>query len=279
MSLSVNINRAFYGDRAVLGNIRFEVKEGGMLGIIGETGSGKTTLARIISNLQRFYNLHVDGDVKSSGKISYIPQNVTESLDPLFTIEYQMREINDSTEEIRRALERVGFEDVERVLSSYPHNLSGGMQQRVLIAMALLEGKIIVADEFTSALDRTTKRQIVELLKRLNRQYKTTVVFITHDVELLEFEGLLLVMFMGEMVEFGDVERLKREPYHPYIKALLESVPREGMHYSKDRFREITINREAACPFVDICDKADRVCYSEKPPLKKVKERLVRCHF
>ncbi len=279
MNLSVDINKAFYGDTPVLNEIHFELEKGDMLGIIGETGSGKTTLARIIASLNHFYNLRVNGSISTPGKVSYIPQNILESLDPLFTIEYQMKEITEDSARIRDVLKRVGFEDVERILSSYPHNLSGGMQQRALIAMALLDGEVIVADEFTSALDRTTKLQVVKLLNEINANYKATVVFITHDIELLKYQGKLLVMFMGNMVEFGDVDQIKENPFHPYIRALLGSVPKEGMHYSKDRFKEITINKEAACPFVEICEKVRDVCYREKPPLKKVKERIVRCHF
>ncbi len=279
MSLSVNIKEAFYGNKKVLNDIAFNLEDGDMLGIIGETGAGKTTVAKIVSGLYRLYPLNFKGFVKTSRKISYIPQNITESLDPLFTIEYQMREIKDDIKQIRDKLTRVGFKGVDRVLKSYPHNLSGGMKQRVLIAMALLEGEILIADEFTSALDRTTKLQVVKLLNELNERLDATIIFITHDIELLDYKGFLMVMFMGEMVEFGDVEEIKSNPIHPYMKSLLKCVPSDNMHYTKNRFKEIIINKKAMCPFVDLCDRADEICYKIKPQLKKNGTRIVRCHF
>jgi oligopeptide/dipeptide ABC transporter ATP-binding protein len=190
-----------------------------------------------------------------------------------------MREIKDDIKVIKENLRRVGFKDVERVLDSYPHNLSGGMKQRVLIAMALLGGEILIADEFTSALDRTTKLQVVELFNELNKKLKTTIIFITHDIELLNYSGFLMVMFKGEIVEYGNVEDLKNSPMHPYMEFLLACLPTDDMHYTKDRFKEITINKDAKCPFVEICKKADKICFDEKPELKEKNGRLIRCHF
>lgn len=279
MGLSVNIEEAFYGQKDVLKNIKFDLNDGDILGIIGETGAGKTTVAKIVSGLYRLYPLNFKGYVKTDKKISYVPQNITESLDPLFRIEYQMKEIKNDLKAIKDSLKRVGFKDVDRVLDSYPHNLSGGMKQRVLIAMALLGGEILIADEFTSALDRTTKLQVVELFNELNKKLKTTIIFITHDIELLNFKGFLMVMFRGEIVEFGDVDEIKNRPLHPYMEFLLACVPTEDMHYTKNRFKEVNINNEAQCPFVDICSKSQDICRLKKPELKNKNGRLVRCHF
>ncbi len=279
MSLSVNIKKAFYGEKEVLSDIRFDLKDGDVLGIIGETGAGKTTVAKIVSGLYKLYPLTFEGYVKTDKKISYVPQNITESLDPLFTVESQMREIKDDIETIRENLERVGFKDVDRILNSYPHNLSGGMKQRVLIAMALLAGEILIADEFTSALDRTTKLQIVKLFGELNKKLHTTIIFITHDIELLDFEGFLMVMFGGEVVEYGRVSDIKNNPMHPYMEFLLSCVPTEDMHYTKNRFKEIVVNKNAACPFVGICQKTQNVCFEKKPKLIDKGGRIIRCHF
>ncbi len=279
MSLSVDIKRAFYSEKEVLKNIRFELKDGDMLGIIGETGAGKTTVAKIVTGLYKLYRLTFEGYVKTDRKISYVPQNITESLDPLFTIEHQMREIKDNRSAIVYSLEQVGFRDIDRILDSYPHNLSGGMKQRVLIAMALLAGEILIADEFTSSLDRTTKLQVVKLFNELNRKFKTTIIFITHDIELLNYTGFLMVMFRGEIVEYGNVEDLKNNPIHPYMEFLLACLPSDGMHYTKDRFKEITINEKSQCVFVDMCAKSDKICFDKKPELKEKDGRLVRCHF
>ncbi len=279
MSLSIDVELAKYADREVLKQISFQLKDGEILAIIGETGAGKTTLAKVIAGIGSLYGLTYKGHVETDRRISYIPQNILESLDPLFTIEYQMREVKNDISLIKEMLGRVGFDDVDRVLRSYPHNLSGGMQQRVLTAMALLEGEILVADEFTSALDKTTKLQVVELFNELNKTMGITIIFITHDIELLRFKGKLLVMHKGKMVEFGDAESIKNKPEHPYMEHLLTSLPREGMHYTKDRFSEINIDPEAACPFVKICQKSNSICFAEEPPLKKRNERMVRCHF
>ncbi len=277
--LSIDIKEAFYGTKKVLSNINLQLNDGDILAVVGETGAGKTTIAKIISGIYKFYGINFNGSVHSDKKISFVPQNISESLDPLFTVEAQMREINDDMELIRDTLLKVGFFDVERVLKYYPHNLSGGMKQRVLTAMALLEGDVLIADEFTSALDRTTKFQIVELFKKLNEEFNITIIFITHDIELLRFKGLLMVMHMGEIVEFGDADSIKNNPYHPYMKFLMGSIPKEDMHYTKDRFKEVSINKTAACPFVEICDNSQELCYKIKPELKEHDERLIRCHF
>ncbi len=279
MSLSVNIKKAFYGNKYVLNDINFSLEDNSILAIVGETGAGKTTVAKIVSGMYKFYPLHFDGEVETDKSISFIPQNISEALDPLFTIKTQMLEITKDEELIKKTLQSVGFFDVERILESYPHNLSGGMVQRVLIAMALLKGDILIADEFTSALDRTTKFQIVELFKDLNKRLKKTVIFITHDMELLIFDGLIAVMYMGEIVEFGNVSDIKNNPYHPYTKFLLNSIPKDDMKYTKDRFDEISINKNAKCPFVDICDYVQDVCYKEKPLMKQKGAGFVRCHF
>ncbi|AEA33730.1 oligopeptide/dipeptide ABC transporter ATP-binding protein [Hippea maritima] len=279
MICDVEINSAFYGNHQVLEDIRFNLNKGDILAIVGESGTGKTTLARIISGLYRFYGLKFDGKVDIDGKIDVVPQNITDSLDPLFSIESQLREIKDDLDSIKKILAKVGFVDVERILKSYPHNLSGGMKQRVLIAMALLNADIVMADEFTSALDTITKLKIVELLKKLNENENITIIFITHDMELLEFDGDIIVMFGGRIVEKGKILDVKSNPLHPYTRFLINATPRLNMHYSKDRFNQIEIDKDAACPFIKTCSKAKEICRNKKPPLKEVKGRFVRCHF
>ncbi len=279
MALSVDIKDAFYGNKQVLTDIKFALKRSDILAIVGETGSGKTTLARIISGLHKFYNLTYDGLIETNLNISFIPQNTSEALDALFNIEYQMREIIDDIKLIKDTLLNVGFVDVDRVLNSYPHNLSGGMKQRVLIAMALLKGDILIADEFTSALDRNTKLQMVKLFKDVNKRLDKTIIFITHDLELLDFEGALLVMYKGKAVEYGDIHTIKSKPYHPYMQFLLKSLPSEGMHYTKDRFDELIVDNTSKCPFVKICAKAQDICWETQPDLIEKEGRYIRCHF
>ncbi|WP_022670272.1 ABC transporter ATP-binding protein [Hippea alviniae] len=279
MVCNINIEEAYYDDKKVLEDIRLNVKKGDVWAIVGESGAGKTTLARIISGMWRFYPLRFEGEVSIDEDTGLIPQNITDSLDPLFKIREQLLEIESDLDKIKETLRKVGFEDVEYVLDSYPHNLSGGMRQRVLIAAALLKSKIILADEFTSALDSMTKMKVVNLLKELNRTDNITLIFITHDVEMLAFDGKLVVLFDGKIVEMGSIEEIKLAPTHPYTRFLFGSVPKIDMHYKDFRFSEIEAKREYACPFYLNCPKAEEKCKTEQPPLKERNDRFVRCHF
>ena len=279
MICSIDIKEAFYGERKVLENISFTLDEGDVLAIVGESGAGKTTLGRIISGLHQFYPLKFYGKIELNTTVDVVPQNITDSLDPIFTIKEQMLEIDNDLDRIANTLRVVGLGDVEEVLRSYPHNLSGGMKQRVLIAMALLRARLLLADEFTSALDMITKLKVVNLLKRLNREKGISIIFITHDMELLNFEGEMIVMFDGKVLEKGKIDDIKVSPLHPYTHFLLSSTPKLDMHYKKDRFEEININREFACPFVESCGKAEEICKREKPELRESSGRWVRCHF
>jgi len=279
MICSVNIEEAFYGERKVLENISFEVAEGGVLAIVGESGAGKTTLGRIISGLYRFYPLKYSGFVQLNSTVDVIPQNITDSLDPIFTVKEQMLEIDNDLERVKNTLKVVGLGAPEEILRSYPHNLSGGMKQRVLIAMALLRARLLLADEFTSALDMITKLKVVNLLKKLNSEKGIAIIFITHDMELLNFDGEMIVMFDGKVLEKGSIGDIKAFPLHPYTHFLLSSTPKLDMHYKNDSFEQISINRELACPFVESCENAREICKREKPQLKEINGRWVRCHF
>ncbi|WP_025209797.1 oligopeptide/dipeptide ABC transporter ATP-binding protein [Hippea sp. KM1] len=279
MICDVSIHSASYGPHVVVEEVDFSLDKGDILAIVGESGSGKTTVARIITGLNVFYGLEYDGRVELNGVVDMIPQNITDSLDPLFRIEDQLLELNNDINAIQDILKRVGFDDIERILKAYPHNLSGGMRQRVLIAMALLRANIVVADEFTSALDSITKLKIVRLIERLNKEDGITVIFITHDMELLDFDGEMMVMFSGLVVEKGRIRSIKENPYHPYTQFLLKATPRLNMHYSRDRFDGLKIDESLGCPFYSSCPKSSDICKSKRPPLKEVDGRFVRCHF
>jgi len=279
MSLEVNIKSAFYNSKSVLQNINFKVENGSILAIVGESGAGKTTIAKIISGLYKFSNLRFDGFVKSDDEIGFIPQNVAESLDPLFTIKSQMMEIENDINSIKENLSKVGFKDVEKILISYPHNLSGGERQRVLIAMALLKSRTIIADEFTSALDVNTQNLIINLLKKMNKESSISIIFITHNIDMLVFNGNMLVLFGGKVMEYGDINEIKSNPYHPYTDFLINSSIHFGMHYKNNKLAELSIKESQGCKFVGICKKAKDICYSEEPGLKNVNGRIVSCHF
>jgi len=278
MICSVNIKRAFYGERQVLEDIFFEVKEGGILAIVGESGAGKTTLGRLISGLYKFYPLTYEGKIESRATIDVIPQNITDSLDPVFKIKDQLLEITDKLDYIKEVLNTVGLKPHE-VLDAYPSNLSGGMRQRILIAMAILRANLIVADEFTSALDTITKIKVVRLLRELNKSKGISLIFITHDLDLLDFDGDVIVLFGGKILEMGKVKEIKRNPLHPYTRFLLSSSPKLDIRYTNYRFKEISINKSLACPFYGSCELAQDKCKESEPKLKRRDERWVRCHF
>jgi ABC-type dipeptide/oligopeptide/nickel transport system ATPase component len=175
--------------------------------------------------------------LRGSG-IAYVFQEPSSSLNPVFTIGYQIREaidlhrpeVGDVTGEIVRALDTVGIREPEKRLGDYPHQLSGGMQQRVMIAMALAcRPRLLVADEPTTALDVTIQKQIMDLLKALKQQSNMAILLITHNFGLVaDFADRVLVMFQGRIVESGATAEVLRHPQHPYTRALIECVPKLG---------------------------------------------------
>ena len=236
--------------------ISFEMQAGETLAVVGESGSGKsvtalaltrllaTPPARIVSGAIEFEGCDVlqmpDHELRSlRGKqIAYIFQEPSSSLNPVFTIGYQIREaielhrpeVQDFDREIIRALDTVGIREPAKRLGDYPHQLSGGMQQRVMIAMALAcQPKLLVADEPTTALDVTIQKQIIDLLKDLKQNSNMAILLITHNFGLVsDFADRVAVMFRGKIVETGPTADVLRHPQHPYTRALIECVPKLG---------------------------------------------------
>jgi ABC-type dipeptide/oligopeptide/nickel transport system ATPase component len=237
--------------------ISFEISAGETLAVVGESGSGKSVtslaLTRLLASPPARY---VSGKIEFEGRdilqvpeselralrgkqIAYIFQEPGTSLNPVFTIGYQIREaielhrpeVRDVTAEIVRALDTVGIREPAKRLDDYPHQLSGGMQQRVMIAMALAcQPKLLVADEPTTALDVTIQKQIMDLLKELKRTSNMTILLITHNFGLVaDFADRVAVMFRGRIVESGATSEVLRNPQHPYTRALIECVPKLGM--------------------------------------------------
>jgi ABC-type dipeptide/oligopeptide/nickel transport system ATPase component len=241
--------------RAVDG-ISFEIAAGETLAVVGESGSGKSVTALALTRLLAAPPArYVSGRIEFEGrdllavperdlravrgkKIAYIFQEPASSLNPVFTIGYQIQEaielhrpeIGDVRAEIVRALDQVGIRQPEKRLGDYPHQLSGGMQQRVMIAMALAcQPKLLVADEPTTALDVTIQKQIMDLLKELKGTSDMTIMLITHNFGLVAgFADRVLVMFRGKIVEQGPTAEVLRNPQHPYTRALIECVPKLG---------------------------------------------------
>src|SRR5579863_7262208 len=241
--------------RAVDG-ISFEMRAGETLAVVGESGSGKSVTALALTRLLASPPArYVSGKIEFEGRdvlrlpeselrglrgkqIAYIFQEPGSSLNPVFTIGYQIREaielhrpeVRDVTAEIVSALDRVGIREPAKRLDDYPHQLSGGMQQRVMIAMALAcQPKLLVADEPTTALDVTIQKQIMDLLKELKRTSNMAILLITHNFGLVaDFADRVVVMFRGRIVEAGPTAEVLRHPQHIYTRALIECVPRLG---------------------------------------------------
>ena len=251
-------------------NVSFSMKEGDSLAIVGESGSGKSvtalSLTRLVPTPPAEYTsgkiLFLGRDILKmppgqlrplrGGGIAYVFQEPATSLNPVYSIRSQIAEgirlhrpdVTDVDSEIVKWLGAVGIVDPEKRMYDYPHQLSGGMQQRAMIAMALsCRPKLLVADEPTTALDVTIQAQILAELRRLRGEFGMSLILITHNFAIIR--GLcerVAVMFRGEIVEYGDTESLLKNPQHPYTKALISCVPRLGVKQS--RLRTI----EDSCP-------------------------------
>ena len=255
----------------VVHGIDFSIDGGGQtVAILGESGSGKSVTCMALTRLlPESPSCTVSGEVLFEGKnvlamdreairnvrgrgIAYIFQEASASLNPVFTVGYQIAEaveihrpdITDLKARVIELLELVGIRDAAQRYNAYPHEMSGGMQQRVMIAMALAcEPKLLVADEPTTALDVTIQAQIIELLREIRQKLGMSIVLITHNFGIVKgFADEVMVMYRGEIVERGAVDVVLNEPQHPYTKALIACIPRLG---AKQR-RLTTIDREMA---------------------------------
>ncbi|XJZ27239.1 ABC transporter ATP-binding protein [Bacillota bacterium Lsc_1132] len=292
--------------------ISFELNEGEILGIVGESGSGKSVTSLTAMGLIPTPPGKIEkGEIIFDGKdltkisdkefrkirgnqISMIFQEPMTSLNPLFTIGNQLKEAislhTKLTKSEARArsielLKLVGIPRAEGILEEYPHQLSGGMRQRVMIAMAMAcNPKVLIADEPTTALDVTIQAQILTLMKDLNKKTNTSIILITHDLGVVaEICDRVIVMYSGQVVEQGDVRTILKDPQHPYTKGLLKSVP--DLRGKKDRLYSIpgsvpapgTIQK--GCRFAARCAEAFAVCHNESPDLYKVKKdgHVARC--
>lgn len=248
--------------------ISFSMEAGRTLAVVGESGSGKSVSAMALTRLlpppptckvegEAFFNGEslLDASIarmqKIRGKeIAYIFQEPGSSLNPTFTVGFQIAEavklhrpdVQDVRLHVAQALERVGIRDAQKRYKAYPHELSGGMQQRVMIAMALAcEPSLLIADEPTTALDVTIQKQIMDLLKQLKSESAMSILLITHNFGIVkDFADDVLVMFRGHIVEQGTVESVLKDPQHPYTKALIDCIPR----LNKKQKRLTTIDHE-----------------------------------
>lgn len=246
-------------------SVSLVLEKGETLAIVGESGSGKSVTAMALTRLlPEPPAIYEAGDILFEGKsilqmnerqlralrgnrIAYIFQEPATSLNPVFSIYEQIAEairlhrpdVKEVRKEVVNWLDQVGIVDAAGRLKDYPFQLSGGMQQRVMIAMALCcRPAILVADEPTTALDVTIQRQILDLFRDLKRKYRMSILLITHNFGIIRgLADKVAVMFRGRVVEFGDAESVLRAPQHPYTQALIECIPRLGMKL--DRLKTI----------------------------------------
>ncbi|MCD7867006.1 MAG: ABC transporter ATP-binding protein [Clostridiales bacterium] len=291
-------------------HLDYELREGEALGIVGESGSGKSVSSlaamRLIPNPP---GKIVSGRILYGGKdlaqctekemekirgndISMIFQEPMTSLNPIHTCGSQIAEVlrlhkgMKKKEAMREAVEMmraVGIANPEMRVRQYPHEMSGGMRQRVMIAMALAcRPKILIADEPTTALDVTIQAQILDLIRNLNKEYKTAVIMITHDLGVVnELCDRVIVMYTGRILEEAAAAELFRKPLHPYTIGLLNAIPK----IEKEKKALSTIpgvvpnptEEIVGCSFCPRCDCAMEICSREEPPMRQLEGRKVRC--
>ncbi|MCT6874609.1 dipeptide ABC transporter ATP-binding protein [Frischella perrara] len=310
--LEVNELAVQFGDFKAVDRISYQVEQGEVVGIVGESGSGKSVSSLAIMGLIDFPGkvtakaLHFDGqDLKTISEkarrkivgadVAMIFQDPMTSLNPCFTVGYQIMEAlkihqGGSKKQRRdRAIELlncVGIPDPENRLNVYPHQLSGGMSQRVMIAIAIAcNPKLLIADEPTTALDVTIQGQIIELLLDLQKKDNMALVLITHDLALVaESANKIIVMYAGQIVEIGDANIIFKTPLHPYTQALLNSLP----EFTKDKQRLASLSgvvpgkydRPLGCLLNPRCPYADEKCRTSEPALHAFgKSRQVKCHY
>src|ERR671929_372104 len=298
--------------RAVDG-ISFDLKRGETLGIVGESGSGKSVTnlsvirlipsppGRIVSGEVLFHGQDIlslpDDEVrKIRGKrISMIFQDPMTSLNPFMRISKQLMEITElhlghtreqAFEHAIHMLELVGIPDARTRVDSYPHEFSGGMRQRVMIAMALAcEPELLIADEPTTALDVTIQAQILELIKKLKSETGTSVILITHDLGVVAgMTDHVIVMYAGKIFEQARTRELFALPGNPYTKGLLRSVPdptaEQGKLYQIPGLPPDVAHLKPGCPFADRCDRVEEICRREFPPFVQLTpDHHSLCHF
>ncbi len=285
-------------------DVSFSIEEGKTIGVVGESGCGKSTLGRVMIHL-------LDS---TDGKIIYKGEDVTKpdrkrlselrsemqmifqdpysSLNPKYTVFQALEEplliqqnlkVREREEKVYEIMEMVGL--AERLVNTFPHELDGGRRQRIGIGRALsINPRFIVCDEPVSALDVSIQAQILNLLQEIQEKMNLTYMFITHDLAVVKYiSDKILVMYLGQVVEFADSEELFANPLNPYTKALLSAVPVPDIEQRKERVilkGEVTspIDPKPGCRFASRCAYATEACFSQTPELREVSEgHWVRC--
>ncbi len=305
-----HLTTEFVTDRGVakaVDDVSFELAEGEALGVVGESGSGKSvtalsimrlvsrpagriTAGRVLFEGQDLLELDEDEMRKVRGsRIAMIFQDPMSSLNPVLTIERQMTETLELHEGLSRRqarvraiemLDLVGIPDATRRVDDHPHQFSGGMRQRVMIAIALsCSPRLLIADEPTTALDVTIQAQITDLVQRLRREFTTSIIWISHDLGVVA--GLCdraMVMYAGQVVEVAPVDDIFADPRHPYTLGLLNSIPRLDRPVTAELVPiegspPDLLNRPSGCPFQPRCTYSVAQSLEQRPPLEEVRPR------
>ncbi len=293
------------GEVKALNGVSFSMNEGEVLGIVGESGSGKSVTAYSIMGLTAYPGKLVGGTIWFNGheidkmtekemrkirgnEVSIIFQDPMTSLNPVYTIGNQIVEVirlhtgkskKEATERARELIELVGITEPEKRLKQYPHELSGGMRQRVMIAIALAcEPKLLIADEPTTALDVTIQAQILELMQELRQKLGMSIIMITHDLGVVaSMCEKIAVMYAGHIVEYGTADEIFYNPCHEYTKGLIRSIPKLNVEQT-ERLIPIEgqpvdlLNPPAGCPFAPRCRACMKVCLDRMPPKTELSE-------
>lgn len=287
------------GEVKALNGVSFSMDEGEVLGIVGESGSGKSVTAYSIMGLTAYPGKLIGGTIYFNGhqiekmsekemrkirgnEVSIIFQDPMTSLNPVYTIGNQITEVirlhtgkskKEAYARAKELLELVGINEPTKRLKQYPHELSGGMRQRVMIAIALAcEPKLLIADEPTTALDVTIQAQILELMQELRQKLGMSIIMITHDLGVVaSMCERIAVMYAGHIVEYGTADEIFYEPKHEYTKGLIKSIPKLSAQ-EIERLVPIEgqpvdlLNPPAGCPFAPRCANCMKICLREMPP-------------
>ena len=309
-----NLKTYFYTEDGVvpaIDGVSFEIRKGETLAIVGESGSGKSVTSLSIMGLIpsppgrieagdiHFHNESLLDKTEKEmrqirgNQISMIFQEPMTSLNPVYKIGDQIMESiilhqkltkNEAKKEVIRLLNLVGIPEPERRLNQYPHELSGGMRQRVMIAIALAcNPEVLIADEPTTALDVTIQNQILALMKKLKKETNMSIMLITHDLGVVaEMADRVVVMYSGQVVEQGDIFTIFENPKHPYTEGLLRSMPsvekRSGKLYAIDGVVPNPLNLPKGCRFAPRCEYATDLCREEMPEIQSLSDdEVVRC--
>lgn len=307
-----NLKVAFHNHKSTvtaIDSISFSIKEGEVLGVVGESGCGKSVTSLSILRLLPAVGEITAGEILFQGEdlnqktsaemcdirgnsIAMIFQDPMTSLNPVMTIERQLMETIITHQKLDKAtarsvalemLRKVGIPSPEKRMKEFPHQLSGGMRQRVMIAMALsCNPKLLIADEPTTALDVTVQAQILELMRDLKQNYHTAIMLITHDLGVVaEMADHVAVMYAGKILEYADVKSLFENPLHPYTQGLMKSIPsmdeQEESLYAIPGTVPRLDNMPSGCRFCGRCAIADRKCMEDEPPVFSINGHTVRC--